>query len=327
MSETQHPQIEPQEGGLSLAAAGLQEQQKRRFRRSMGRLLFVGVLISLFLHFDILVLLHLLQRGGGDQSAPAAMLVEFAVRDEQELTRTPPGELAEQSEPATEASDDIDDASEVTLEADVGSSPLEALERSAMPSLGGAGSGSAGAGSGGSGGGGGASFFGISAAGSRFCYIVDVSGSMRNQGKLVAAVAELTRSLKALPDFTRFHLLFYSSGVREPLAQSGWNTARRGTLRKIIAELGELHPSGGTQPAPAFEQALKLRPPPDVIFFLTDGEISGFTVADLRLLLPTSGRVVVNTIAFGDDAKQQLLRDMAKATGGQFRFVKPRGAP
>ena len=60
--------------------------------------------------------------------------------------------------------------------------------------------------------------------------------------------------------------------------------------------------------------------PPDVIYFLTDGEVEGFTpagCADLRGSAPT----VVNTIALENGASAEVLRETADATGGQFILV------
>ena len=66
-----------------------------------------------------------------------------------------------------------------------------------------------------------------------------------------------------------------------------------------------------------------LEPRPDVIFFLTDGEIprSEETLAAVTLLNSRGRRVVINTIAFGDPASQELLREIARRSGGIYRFV------
>lgn len=328
---------QPQQGGASraeVAAAvdALREDQRLRVRRRVGMLLFVGVLISLLVHIDIIFLLNLLRReGGGAIGPPPAMEIEFAVIESESLTDLPEGfeEDSVQSE-ATELEATLDEASESTLDAPSSSAPLSALNQAAAPSLGGGGSGSAGAGFGGSGGSGGASFFGIKSTGSRFCYIVDRSGSMGNGGKLEAAVAEVAKSLQQLPDFTRFFLLFFSSGqpsYLEPIGQNGWNTARRRTISRLLDEVATIHASGGTFPFDSFQRSFELDPPPDVIFFLTDGKLQGFNLPRFQELLPTDQRVVVNTIAFGDNSSQQLLQDMASITGGEYRFVRTGSQP
>ena len=95
----------------------------------------------------------------------------------------------------------------------------------------------------------------------------------------------------------------------------------------MIKEFDTLSPGGGTRPKPAFEKAFSLQPAPEVIFFLTDGDLSGFSVGELRAMLPLNKRIVVNTIAFGNSANQQQMIDIAKATGGQFKFIRSGGKP
>ena len=48
--------------------------------------------------------------------------------------------------------------------------------------------------------------------------------------------------------------------------------------------------------ANAFIKAFELKPLPEVIYFLTDGQISGFTTEDLRNLMPKKRRIIINTI-------------------------------
>ena len=74
---------------------------------------------------------------------------------------------------------------------------------------------------------------------------------------------------------------------------------------------------------PAFDQVFSLKERPDVIFFLTDGEIprAEETLATVTMLNARGRRVVINTIAFGDPASQELLREIARRSGGIYRFV------
>jgi uncharacterized protein YegL len=60
-----------------------------------------------------------------------------------------------------------------------------------------------------------------------------------------------------------------------------------------------------------------------VVFFLTDGEIpqADETLARVTQLNSRGRRVVINTIAFGDPASQELLREIARQSGGIYRFV------
>jgi hypothetical protein len=67
---------------------------------------------------------------------------------------------------------------------------------------------------------------------------------------------------------------------------------------------------------------MELNPLPDVIFFLTDGDIPANVIRELRKILPTSQRIVIHTVAFGQSADIKQLKEIATLTGGQFKFVK-----
>jgi len=319
----------PSSGNPTLeAVTRYRTDETARWRRSIVSLIFVGMLISLLVHLNIGFLLSLLSRGG-DGTVPfgAFTNIEFAILDTENFTELPEGVRDLSSETAqTQASSEMMDATKVTLNAENTNASLTTTTSTLTPSLSGGGSAGLGVGMGGSGGAG-TSFFGITSKGTRFCYIVDVSGSMRNGERLPSAMAELTRSLQKLPDFARFYILFYSSGIQEPAIQRGWNTARASTVRRIVREFQQIQASGGTNPIPAFKQALSLQPLPEVIYFMTDGELTGFSTELLSSMMPMNNHVIINTIAFADDSSQQLLRAIATMTGGQFTFVKTGGLP
>ncbi|MBT4531008.1 MAG: VWA domain-containing protein [Phycisphaerae bacterium] len=318
----------PTQGNASLRAiSDYRHKERLRWKKRVLSFIFAGILISLLVHFNIAVLLNLLLRGGSDGSPEGAMTtIEFAMQDASSLSDMPEGQkLTQQESVQTEASSDVLTSTEATLEADPSTTSLNAKSSSMSPSLAGGGTTGMGGGMGGSGGG--TSFFGISSSGTRFCYIVDASGSMSGQNRMAAAIAELTRSLKRLPDFARFYVLFYSSNVLPniPSTQKGWNTARSSTIRRMTKEFESIRPGGGTNPGPAFAKALSLRPLPEVIFFLTDGVIAPFSAEKLREMMPDGSRIVVNTIAFGVSANQEEMISIAKSNRGQYRFVKSEG--
>ena len=95
----------------------------------------------------------------------------------------------------------------------------------------------------------------------------------------------------------------------------------RETIKRMADEIRTMSASGGTVPMPAFINAFALSPPPDIIFFLTDGQITGFSIEALLEIMPTNKKVVINTIAFGNSASKTLLQEIANATGGQYTFV------
>ncbi len=303
-------------------------EERARWKRRAYSLIFIGLLFSVLVHLIIFLFSYSVSSDGGSGSQEAVVTtIEFAILDEQAFSSLPEGEKITQSESSqTEASEQLIETTQATLAADSSSTSLIPSSDARATSLTGSGSTGMGIGMGGSGGGG-TSFFGISSSGSRFCYIVDRSGSMDRGNRLEDAKAELIASLKKLPDFVKFYVLFYSTGITSPSMQKGWNTARRGTINRIAKEIRSFSPTGGTVPMPAFKQAFELSPPPDVIFFLTDGQINNFSLEMLQSLMPNNKAVVVHTIAFGDASSQTLLQEIASATGGEYRFVKEGSVP
>lgn len=187
---------------------------------------------------------------------------------------------------------------------------------------GGAGGGGAGGGGGGGlgGGAGGTSFFGVGGRGTRFAYIVDKSASMR--GRIAEAKQELYKSIVALPDFASVFVVFYDSA--EPWAFSDrWERVRSSSVQRLKSWLKDVGPSGGTEPVPAFRLVFALDVRPDVIFFLSDGEIPPESIAQIRQLNARGKRVTINSIAFGEEAGSQQLRQVAQEADGQFREVRP----
>ena len=176
-------------------------------------------------------------------------------------------------------------------------------------------------------GGGGTSFFGVGGRGTRFAYVVDVSGSMGAENRMLTAISELKRSVGALPDFAQYYVVLFSNGAIIPTFDtSTWLRATRANIGRTRQWLDEQRPEGGTEPLGAFEQVFSLPQPPDVIFFLTDGLIPPATAYEVRRLVQASKReVVVNTVGFSNEAGKDPLIQIAKENRGVFRFVPSSG--
>jgi hypothetical protein len=79
---------------------------------------------------------------------------------------------------------------------------------------------------------------------------------------------------------------------------------------------------GGTYPTPAFELAFQLSPPPDVIFFMTDGQFHEGVVKQIRTLNNRSERkAVIHAISFVDDSAKAEMQQIATDSGGTYRHV------
>jgi hypothetical protein len=303
----------------------IEGQRDQMARRRRLHLLIVGGGISLLIHLSLMYYLATAYRYVAQGREPQAISYEFAILQDEELTDLPSTELDDLIPEIVSEYEDLavnDPAAE--LDPVVPAAELELARSGSMPALGGAG---AGTGAGGSlvGGGAATTFFGVSSRGMRFAFIVDRSGSMREQRKMQVAMRELARSVSSLPDYASFYVLLFSSHYVQPPVQSGWTRAKKSNVNHLIRWLNQVDPGGGTNPMPAFTQVFSLDERPDVIFFLTDGQIPGDHEELLANLKRQSGRVIINTIAFGDPRSQDLLKRMAKQSGGVYRFVSAEG--
>jgi hypothetical protein len=313
-----------------------QEERIERMRRR--RVLIVGVGISMLVHLALTyVLATQYWTRGGSGSGGSAELVGFdvAVMGDDELADLESLELESEGGLAS-APIEVEDLApgEVSVDA-VPAAQIGVGGTGALPALGGSGGGGGGGGGDGDGvrglggaGGAGTSFFGVGSRGTRFAFVVDRSASMADDRKLVVALRELVRSISSLPDFASFYVVLYSTEPVVAPGQREWTRARPGAVSRLLRWLDTIDPAGGTVPLPAFHEIFALDVRPDVIFFLTDGEIPEDTADGVaRLNAQAGSRVVINTIAFGGDAGQEQLRRIAEESGGRYRFVPTGFAP
>ncbi|MEN0021035.1 MAG: VWA domain-containing protein [Planctomycetota bacterium] len=293
-----------------------------RFARKAG---VVGAVVSLVVHFVWLVVaLFTTWGGGGDGKGPPGppAEIELAVMTATELAtvraealdaQTPAVDdlAADQPEVPIEISIDI---GEIAISADVSTDTLSA-------SLGAGDVDGASVDTGATGGG--TSFFGVEARGNRFVYIVDISGSMSVGGKIEALREELGRSLGQLSDPFKFSVITYNSEAT-PLTGSSWSSASRARVRRAISDMQEIEPGGGTQPAGAFAFAFNLRPPPDAIYFMTDGEFDPQVAALVR----SQNRdpvVPVHCISLVSRSSAPLLQQIADDSDGSYTHIAAAG--
>jgi hypothetical protein len=319
------PQLQADVHRLRQQLRELQQFRNHALRQRRRRLLSIGLTVSVIIHIALLTYFALQYRAGAAQDRPDGDAYEFALIFDEELVTDEPVTDDLALDDALELSDAVLDDAELTLDAVDMSADLAASGSADLPSLGGAGDGDGGLG--GLGGGGGTTYFGIAARGNRIAYIVDRSGSMGVRNRMQIATRELIRSIESLPDYAYFNIVMFSSGALvEPPMQRGWTQARRSSVYQHVRWLQDVAPGGGTVPAPAFHKVMAMNPRPDVIYFMTDGIIVGFTAEEVARLNSQGKRVIIHTIAFGDQGSEDLLRRIARDSGGQYRFV-PDGGP
>jgi len=183
---------------------------------------------------------------------------------------------------------------------------------------------SAGLGAGGAGGGGGASFFGVEAKGERFAYIVDISGSMEVFGKIQSLRGELAASVGGMLETSRFAVVTFSSDSSPLGGRKGWTEANENGKRWAKRAIAALQPQGGTEPLPAFREVFELRPRPDAIYFMTDGEFAE-EVVEAVALLNRNTKIPVHCICFVSRESEEQMKKIAAQSGGSFTFVRGPG--
>ena len=229
------------------------------------------------------------------------------------------------TETENEASEDAD---ELLLEVDVvipeanpvSTASLDQTLAQLMPSGASGGSlseiGSAGGGSGGLGEG--VSFMGVKAYGNRICVIADASGSMSGQ-KLEHVKTEILETITSLRGSQRFQLIFFASRSTK-FPHEGWRHPKvdRG---KLVAFLDQTSAGGGTNPTPAFQEAFELSPPPDIIYFMTDGLFGSNVPDEVNRLNTKRPKVQIHAISFVDQSAESLMRKIAEDSGGTYNHV------
>lgn len=173
---------------------------------------------------------------------------------------------------------------------------------------------------GGGSGAGGVGFFGTSARGRSFVFVVDCSGSMQGN-RFRRAVEELQKSLNQLESDQQFQVIFFNNQAH-PLTHPTHSTkllpAKRSMLQHAMAWIGNQHAAGGTHPNDALTRALALKP--DVVFFLTDAHKVPRTVRTL-IAEENSHGSTVHTIAFGHRGGETLMQGIAADHRGRYRYV------
>lgn len=309
----------------------LRAERQRMVRERWMHLLLLGFALSVVAHVAIMLRLWWTKLPERPDALPASIELRLQelppavemVNEEIELPDPSPEVMG----PVTVETDPLPNLSSEQASDNPNADLYGAIEAPGIGAIAGPGGPGGGIGIGSGKGGGGTSFFGIGGRGTRFAYVVDVSGSMDQENRLRTALSELKRSIGALPDFAQFYVVLFSDGAFVPdFASEGWLRATRANVGRMRQWLDTQSPRGGTYPLQAFENVFKLPQPPDVIFFLTDGEIPGETAYHVSGFVDKAGReVVINTVGFSSEAGKGPLQEIARAHRGVFRFVPTSG--
>lgn len=161
-------------------------------------------------------------------------------------------------------------------------------------------------------------------------FVLDVSGSMQDEGKIDKARRALQYGIRGLNAADRFNVIAFSGDTR--LMESGLVTATEAGRRRGVEWVGGLRPGGGTNINDALVEAMGQFPRettrPRMLVFLTDGlPTVGDTAVD-RIMDNTRrarrGGVRLFTFGVGYDVNTRLLDRVAAENGGTADYVDPR---
>ena len=255
--------------------------------------------------------------------------VEFAVISEEAFAGIQGEELRDEAPMVSDAgaaqpdtSIDLLDTATLTGVSDLG---LDLGSIGASVGAGDIGSASSLGGGGGGGGGGGTSFFGVEAEGSRFSYIVDMSGSMSSPiDKWNRAAAELISSIEELSEGAMFQVVLYSGDAFPLENKKEWSEANARNKKWARTSITRVTPTGATNPSPAFHVVFASRPRPDAIYFMTDGEFNESVVGEIDAM-NAELQVPIHCITFGDRRAEPMMREIARRSGGTYTHVDGAG--
>ena len=175
-------------------------------------------------------------------------------------------------------------------------------------------------------------FYDIPLVSSRVCFVIDRSGSMRNDGKFDAAKKELRAILDRLPDGSRVNIVFFG-GTTSVYSRSPSRVLDPQSRRDAVEFVERQGFESGTDLYKALEKALactgsyetgRLREDGvDTMVVLSDGQATVGRLLDdeaiARVIARKSRyfRTVVHCVSLSSDA--QSLKLLARLTGGEYR--------
>lgn len=212
-----------------------------------------------------------------------------------------------------------------------------------------------------------ASFFNTKTKANRVAYVIDYSASMRGQREALMR-AELARSVGELKGQLDYQLIFFAgpawvAGDQVQLVKNGvskvtsdgktyeWNSGggdhnftvkdedkaqvpkwlkpKSSQIKKSMELIQETKLVWGTTWEPAIDMALRMKPRPNVIFFMTDGSCGGNMVQLAEEIGKKAKKegVMINTVAMMQPKTKDAMLKMAEESGGSFTLIKEDGKP
>ncbi len=175
-------------------------------------------------------------------------------------------------------------------------------------------------------------FYDIPLVSSRICFVIDRSGSMRDNGKFDAAKQELRALLDRLPDGAQVNIVFFG-GTSSVFSRLGSRTLDDRSRRDAIDFVERMGFESGTDLYKALERALacvgsyetgRLREDGvDTLVVLSDGQATVGKLLDDEAIARVIARKaryfrpVIHCVSLSSDA--QSLKLLARLSGGEYR--------
>jgi Ca-activated chloride channel family protein len=155
-----------------------------------------------------------------------------------------------------------------------------------------------------------------------YVFVLDVSGSMDDDGKLALSRDSLGAFVRELAPADRFELIAFN--VAPTAAFGALRQASDASKEEAEAFLGSQRARGGTFLEPALRAAYRLQQPDRIlnVVILSDGMTEQAERRELlRLAAERPPRTRLFTIGIGNDVDRQLLEQLAEDAGGLAAFV------
>lgn len=117
------------------------------------------------------------------------------------------------------------------------------------------------------------------------------------------------------------------NSVGDDLQTPVWRHVSTSNIEKSLEDIKTTRLSSGTVWLPPMQMALRMDPPPQVVYFMTDGlagNDSNEIATEIASLCRDKG-VVVNTVSLLEPRARDAMIRMAEQTGGQAAYIDAKG--
>jgi hypothetical protein len=143
-----------------------------------------------------------------------------------------------------------------------------------------------------------------------------------NGKRLRTLKRELTQSIQGLLEHTTFYVIFFQS-VALPINDTNkWIVGSDVGKAWAVQRVQGVAAFGGTEPWPAFERAFQMRPAPEAIYFMTDGNFDPSVATRIQAQNTGARKIPIHCITLVDRSGEEVMRKIAADSGGTYVHVE-----